>query len=71
MFIFKRLVKYWYSDQRNEHKYHTDFELKEGESIKKDYPELMKIFEIKTPKGKVWKFHFEMAVEEESDQNEE
>jgi len=68
MFIFKRLVKYWYSDQRKEHKYHTDFELKEGESIKENYPKLMKVFEIKTPKlpkGKVWKFHFEMAVEEE------
>jgi len=70
MKIWKKLRKFWYSDQRPEHKYHTDFSLKEGESIKENYLELAKVFEVKTPKlseGKVWKFHFEMAVEEEDE----
>ena len=65
MYIWKPLVKYWYSKQRKEHKYHTDFSLEEGECIEKEYLELMQIFKEKTPLGKKWKFHFEMAVETE------
>ena len=65
MIIWKHLTKYWYSDQRKEHKYHTDFSLEEGECIEEYYKELMQVFKEKPSKGKVWKFHFEMAVEEE------
>lgn len=64
MIIWKPLTKFRYSKERNEFKYHTDFALKEGESIEKSYEELIKIFQEKVPKGKIQKIHFEMAVEE-------
>ena len=62
MKIWKPLSKYWYSKERNEYKYHTDFALEEGESIeiKVNGKRLIK---DETPKGKIFKIHFEMAVE--------
>ena len=67
--IWKPVVKYYYSRQRKEHKYHTDFRLKEGQSIE-DFDELMKVLKKKTPKGKTYQIHFEMAVEEEPQEEE-
>jgi len=60
---WKPLSKYRYTEDRNEFKYHTDFSLDEGEMI-----EVMingkTLIKEKTPKNKVYKYHFEMAVEE-------
>ena len=62
MEIWKPLVKYRYTEERNELKYHTDFSLKEGEIIEvKINGE--KIIRIKIPKNEIHKFHFEMAEE--------
>lgn len=63
MRIWKPLTRYHYSSERNEWKYHTDFAVEEGESMSK-FKELMKIFKEKCPKHKIWKIHFEVAVEE-------
>jgi len=65
MKIWKPIIKFRYTEDRNEWKYHTDFSLEEGECIEENYKELMQVFKEKTPLGKRWKFHFEMAVEEE------
>ena len=67
MKIWKPLTKYSYSKERNEVKYHTDFGLVEGEKVG-DYKELMDIFKEVVPQRKVWKIHFEMAVEEFDEQ---
>ena len=63
MKIWKPLTKFRYTKDRNEWKYHTDFAVEENETIEK-FRELMKIFKEKCPKGKIWKIHFEMAIEE-------
>lgn len=62
MEIWKPLVKYRYSDERNEFKYHTDFALREDEIIEISINGKMLIKE-KMPKGEIHKFHFEMAEE--------
>lgn len=62
MRFWKPLSKYRYSDDRDEVKYHSDFLLDEGETI-----EIIlngeTLLKEETPKGKVCKFHFQMAVE--------
>lgn len=62
MKFWKPLSKYRYTDDRNEYKYHTDFALKEGETI-----EVIingkRLLKDEVPKGEEWKYHFEMAVE--------
>ena len=63
MKIWKPLTKFRYTEDRNEWKYHTDFAVEEGERIE-NFKELMPIFKEKCPKNKIWKIHFEMAVEE-------
>jgi len=61
--IWKPVVKFRYSKERNEYKYHTDFRLSEGKKVE-DFDELMRIFKEKVPNDKEWRIHFEMAVEE-------
>ena len=63
MKIWKPLSKYRYTEDRDEVKYHTDFLLEEGEEIEVIIAGKT-IIKEKTPQGKDWKFHFEMAVEE-------
>ena len=62
MKIWKPLVKYRYSDERDEVKYHTDFALEEDEIIEVSINGKILIKE-KIPKGEIHKFHFEMAEE--------
>jgi len=62
MEVWKELTKYWYSAQRNEYKYHTDFSLDEGETIEVIVNGKKLIDEI-VPKGELHKIHFEMAEE--------
>ena len=62
MKIWKPLVKYRYSDERNESKYHTDFALEEDEIIEISINGKTLIKE-KIPKGEIHKYHLEMADE--------
>ena len=62
MEIWKPLSKFRYSDERDEFKYHTDFSLDPGESMEFSIDGVPWIVE-KVPEGKVYKIHFEMAVE--------
>ena len=65
MKFWKPLSKFRYSDERDEFKYHTDFSLDPGESMEfflsnnYNHP----LIREKVPEGKVYKIHFEMAVE--------
>lgn len=62
MKIWKPLSKYYYSDERSEYKYHTDFALEDLEEI-----EVLingkSLLKDRVSKGKIKKYHFEMAVE--------
>lgn len=62
MKVWKPLSKYRYTDDRNEIKYHTDFSLEPGETIEVLINGKPLIRE-KMPDGRIYKFHFEMAVE--------
>jgi len=62
MKFWKPLSKFRYSDERNEFKYHTDFSIDPGESMEFSIDGVPWIRE-KVPPGKVYKIHFEMAVE--------
>ena len=63
MKIWKPLTKFRYTKDRNEWKFHTDFAVESGEKIE-EFRELMEIFKEKCPKGKEWRIHFEIAIEE-------
>ncbi|MHA1225130.1 MAG: hypothetical protein ACTSR2_00635 [Candidatus Hodarchaeales archaeon] len=60
MIIWKPLTKY--KKHREEHAYHCDFALEEGEVFELKLPNGEGIKEI-CPKGKTLKFHFEICVE--------
>jgi len=62
MKIWKPLTKFYYSDQRNEYKYHTDFSLEVGEEIviTINGKRLLKDYVLY---GQEKKYHLEMAVE--------
>lgn len=60
MEIWKPLTKY--HKHREEWAYHCDFALEEGEEFRLILPDGRKIVEV-CPKGKVYKFHFEVCVE--------
>lgn len=62
MKIWKPLSKFRYSEERNEFKYHTDFSLKKSENIELKINGKT-IIKEKPPKGKIYKIHFEMAIE--------
>ena len=62
MIYWKPLSKYRYTKDRDEVKYHTDFLLEPGEEIEVKLAGKT-IIKEKTPQGKEWKFHFEMACE--------
>jgi len=70
MKVWKPLTKFYYSNERNEYKYHTDFSLGAGEEI-----EVIvngeTILLSGVPKGMVKKYHFEMAVESFAEKPEE
>jgi len=60
--IWKPLSKYYYSDERNEYKYHTDFSLEDLEEIVVFINGKELLREV-VPRGWERKYHFEMAVE--------
>lgn len=62
MRIWKPLTKFWYSNERNEFKYHTDFSLKEGESIETIINDKRLLIEM-PHEGEIYKIHYEMAIE--------
>jgi len=70
MKIWKPLTKYYYSDQRNEYKYHTDFSLEEGEEIAVIINGET-ILENTVPRGIEQKYHLEIAVESFAEKPEE
>ena len=62
MKIWKPLSQFYYSDERNEYKYHTDFALEEGEKIEV-FINGKVLLRDKVLPGEERKYHFEMAVE--------
>ena len=64
MKIWKDLAEY--EKFRNETGFHADFALEEGESFYLLFGPAVGGIELskKCPKGKVWKCHFELAVEQ-------
>jgi hypothetical protein len=62
MKVWKPLSKYRYTDDRDEVKYHTDFSLEYGEEIEVLVNGKL-LMQEKVPNNKIYKFHFELAVE--------
>jgi len=62
MIYWKPLSKYRYSRERNEFKYHTDFQLDEGEEIEVKLAGKT-IIKDEVPQGKEWRYHLEIACE--------
>jgi len=69
MKIWKPLSKFYYSDQRDEYKYHTDFALEKGEVIEV-FINGERILKDSVSYGER-KYHFEMAVENFAEKPEE
>ena len=70
MKVWKPLTKFYYSNERNEYKYHTDFSLENGEEIEISINGYILLTD-RAPKGMVKKYHFEMAVESFAEKPEE
>jgi len=70
MKVWKPLTKFYYSDERNEYKYHTDFSLGAGEEIEIKINGHL-LLKNRVPKGEELKYHFEMAVESFAEKPEE
>ena len=70
MKIWKPLSQFYYSHERNEYKYHTDFALKEKEKIEVFINGKL-LLRDEVLQGEERKYHFEMAVESFPEKEEE
>jgi len=70
MKIWKPLIKFRYTDDRDEYKYHTDFSLEEFEQIEILINGKLLLID-RVPKGTEKKYHLEMAVESFAEKHEE